>query len=72
MKPTASYVLCISNRGYRFSLVVRRVYRQLPDNDAGKHAMVRVIDESSEDYLFPSELFVPLDLPPRVPRNLFR
>lgn len=72
MKPQArSYLLCLSNRGYRVSLIVRRGYEQLADDDAAKHEMVRVIDESGEDYLYPVNLFVPIDVPKQGPRGLF-
>ena len=65
-----TYVLCIDNEGYRASLVVRRVYRRLPDREASKRGLVRVVDESNEDYLFPSELFVPIKLPEPVRKRL--
>jgi hypothetical protein len=59
----ARYLLCLRNRGYAASLEVRKVYRALPDEEAGEHAMVRVIDESGEDYLYPEGNFVPVELP---------
>jgi hypothetical protein len=58
-----SFVLCIDNRGYLASLEKRKVYRAMSDPPAEKHGMVRVVDESSEDYLFPAKLFVPIALP---------
>jgi len=64
------YVLCVDNEGYRASLVVRRVYPRLPDPEAAKRGLVRVVDESNEDYLFPSELFVPIKLPKPVRKKL--
>ena len=57
------YVVCVSNRGYRASLVVRRIYRAKPDPQAAKHGLVRVVDESGEDYLYPGALFVAIALP---------
>ena len=60
------YAVCISNEGYTVSLMVRRIYRLLPDDDAGKHGMVRVIDESGEDYLYAAGMFTPVDLPQSV------
>ena len=57
------YVLCIKNARYRASLVVRRVYRVIPDPEARKHGLLRVVDESGEDYLFPAKLFVAIELP---------
>jgi hypothetical protein len=57
------YVVCVRNEGYRVSLVLRRIYECLPDLDAEKRNLLRVIDESSEDYLYPSEMFVTIKLP---------
>jgi hypothetical protein len=57
------YLLCVANEGFPASLVVRRVYRQIQDRDALTHGLVRVVDESGEDYLFPKDLFLPIALP---------
>ena len=57
------FVLCISNEGYPASLDVRRVYPVLPDLEAEKSGHVRVVDESGEDYLYPREMFVPIEVP---------
>jgi hypothetical protein len=57
------FVLCVRDGGYPESLEVRKVYRVLPDTDALSHGMIRVVDESGEDYLYPEDLFVPIELP---------
>jgi len=57
------FVVCVANRGYRASLVIRRLYRILPDGEAERNGLVRIIDESGEDYLYPKKLFVAIDLP---------
>ncbi len=62
------FVLCVDNAGYKVSLVIRRVYRALPDAEAEKRDLVRVVDESGEDYLFPAKLFVAIDLPDKATR----
>jgi hypothetical protein len=54
-----TFVLCIGNRGYGASLEPCKVYRAMSDPAAEKHAMVRVVDESSEDYLFPRQAVRP-------------
>jgi hypothetical protein len=59
-------VVCIKNRGYEASLDVRKVYRVIPDADAESHGLLRVVDESEEDYLYPAENFVVLDVPSEV------
>ncbi len=51
------FVVCLSNTGYEASLDVRRLYVHLPDDDAKRVGLVRVIDESGEDYLYPRDMF---------------
>lgn len=67
-KHPKQFVICVSNRGYPVSLVVRRIYACLPDPDAEKRALIRVRDESGEDYLYPRRLFVAIDLPREASR----
>ena len=57
------YVVCVTNRGYRSSLVVRRLYRVIRDHEAEERGLVRVVDESGEDYLYPETLFATINLP---------
>jgi hypothetical protein len=58
-----AFLLCIDNRGYAASLERRTVYRKLSDPQAEQLGMVRIVDETDEDYLFPAELFVPIAVP---------
>ena len=57
------FAVCIDNTGYPASLELRKIYQVLPDEKAAKHKLVRVIDESGEDYLYPKRFFVPIELP---------
>jgi hypothetical protein len=57
-------LLCVRNDGYPASLEVRKVYQTLPDPSAFARELVRVIDESGKDYLFPRGYFVPIEVPP--------
>ena len=57
------YVLCISNAGYPASLEARKVYELIPDPDGERFGMLRVVDESGEDYLFEADRFVPIEVP---------
>jgi hypothetical protein len=65
-----SYVLCIDNGGYPESLEVRKVYAVLPDDCAEARQYLRVIDETGEDYLYPSKYFVPIQVPPKAAKIL--
>ena len=56
------FVVCIKNQDYSASLEIRKIYQTLPDPDANIHQMIRVIDESGEDYLYPSGYFMAIEL----------
>jgi hypothetical protein len=60
------FVVCLSNDGYDASLEVRKIYTTVPDATALKLGMLRVVDESGEDYLYPSDQFAGIDLPPKI------
>jgi len=64
-----SFALCVEDGGME-DLEVRKVYQVLPDREAGREGYVRVIDESGEDYIYPSDMFVPVKLPAAVIRRL--
>ncbi len=68
----AGYVVCLKNDGYAASLEVRKIYRRLPDAEAAEHRMLRVVDESGEDYLYPSDYFAALELPQSIAQALDR
>ncbi len=66
------YAVCVRNDGYPASLELRKLYPLLEDSFAAEHGMVRVIDESGEDYLYPNDFFVKIDLPSAVEKTLAR
>jgi hypothetical protein len=51
-------------------LELHKIYRVIPDEEAAREGDLRVIDESGDDYLYPAEWFVPIDLPQAVQRSL--
>lgn len=64
--PAKRFVVSLKNKGYEVSLEPRKIYQALPDLDAAKHRQLRVIDESGEDYLYPTSYFTPIELPQPV------
>ena len=60
------FVICINDGGYVDDLKVRTVYQVLPDESAARSNYIRVIDETGEDYLYPANLFVPIEIPREV------
>lgn len=64
------FVICIKNRGYSASLEVRKLYATIPDTLLAKRGLLRVVDESGEDYIYPASLFIAAELPQRVERAI--
>ena len=67
---TKPFALCLDNTDYQASLIPGKVYRILPDPRAAKDDLVRIVDESGEDYLYHKDLFVFVDFPPAVKRKI--
>ena len=66
-KPLSKHlVVCINNEGYPASLERRKTYVSLRDQVAEKRGLLRIIDESGDDYLYPKVLFRPIALPQSV------
>ena len=71
-KPVFKFAVCINNSDYPSSLEVHKIYRVLPDEDAVSEGDLRVVDESGEDYLYPADYFVFVELPKSVEKSLLR
>jgi hypothetical protein len=56
-------VVCIKNEGYPASLERRKIYVALPDLGSEMQGLLRIIDESGDDYLYPRAFFRPIALP---------
>ena len=70
MSAQHQFAICIENEGYPASLELWKVYRVLPDEKAAKHQLIRVIDESGEDYLYSESSFAPIKLPQAVEKAM--
>ena len=70
MKPSKPFALCLDNAGNEASLIAGKVYRIVPDARAAKDDLVRIIDESGEDYLFDKTQFAFVDFPQAVRKKL--
>jgi hypothetical protein len=66
------FVVCIHNGEYPASLELRKIYQLVPDDAALRQHMLRVIDESGDDYLYPDNYFLQVDLPQAVKEALLR
>jgi len=69
--PPRLYAVCTDNKGYEASLEVAKLYQIVPDADAEADGMLRVIDNSGEDYLFEETRFYRVELPLALVRELY-
>lgn len=60
------FAVCINNTAHPDDLKVRTIYQVLPDESAARSHYIRVVDETGEDYLYPAELFVIIDVPAKA------
>ena len=68
-KARPHYVVCVRAEDAE-DLKVRKLYRVLPDESAAARGYLRVVDESGEDYLYPAEWFVTVEVPEEAERAL--
>ena len=69
-RQSTSFVVCLNNDGYKASLEVGKLYRVIPDQEASEHGLLRVVDESGEDYAFGADRFHSIELPTTVEKAL--
>ncbi len=62
--------LCLSNEGFEAALEPRKIYQVLPDLDAEREGLLRVVDESKEDYLYPKTMFELIGVSERAAKEL--
>lgn len=67
---SVQFAVCIDNKGYQASLELGKLYRLIPDNEAQSHGLVRIIDESGEDYAYSSSRFHSMKVSPVIERAL--
>jgi hypothetical protein len=64
------FAICIQNAGHPDDLHLRTVYQVLPDESAARSNYIRVIDETGEDYLYPAEYFVFVEVPSEAAKSI--
>ncbi|MGB3299383.1 MAG: hypothetical protein WBA76_14025 [Phormidesmis sp.] len=64
--PLNQFAVCLNNEGYAASLEVGKIYRVIDDKEAIEMGLIRIIDESGEDYAFSASRFYPISVPKPV------
>ncbi len=70
MKRSTQFAVCLDNAGNEVSLIRGKIYVVLPDARAAKDDLLRIVDESGDDYLFSASQFEVVDFPQAVRRKL--
>ncbi len=65
-----NFAICVDNSDYEASLIVRKIYNVIPDNKAENDDLIRIMDESGEDYLYHKSLFLIVDFPYEIENAL--
>jgi hypothetical protein len=68
-KVESRFVVCVQNEACE-DLELRKIYQVLPDESAAEDGCIRVIDESGEDYLYPADYFMSIELPQALEKAL--
>ena len=69
-RPVKQFALCLKNAGNEASLILGKVYRILPDARAAKDDLVRIVDESGDDYLFDKAQFAFVNFPQALRKKI--
>ena len=70
MGTAKSFALCVDNDGYEASLIPGKVYSIVSDLRGAQDDLIRIVDESGEDYLYHKSHFVLVDFPPAVRKRI--
>lgn len=68
--PSPRFAVCINNTDYPASLERHKIYQVIPDATSEADGDIRIIDESGEDYLYPANYFVVIDVPQMLKDSL--
>lgn len=62
-KRISGFAICIKNDDYLVSLEIGKIYQMIFDAQEINLNLIRIIDETGEDYLYPQDYFIPISLP---------
>lgn len=70
IKTKRYFAICVDNADYEASLILRKVYEIIPDEAATRDDLIRIVDESGEDYLYHKTHFAVVEFPVEVEHAL--
>jgi len=70
IEPKKHFAICVDNADYEASLILRKIYEIITDEAAARDDLLRIVDESGEDYLYHKSHFVVVEFPVEVEHAL--
>jgi hypothetical protein len=64
------FAICVDNADYEASLILRKIYEIIPDELGARDDLLRIVDESGEDYLYHKSHFIVVEFPIEVEHTL--
>ncbi len=64
------FAICVDNVDNEASLILRKIYEIIPDDVAAADELLRIVDESGEDYLYHKSHFIVVEFPIEVAQAL--
>ncbi len=64
------FAICVDNSDYAASLILRKIYEIIPDERGAGDDLLRIVDESGEDYLYHKSHFIVVEFPAEVEHAL--
>ncbi len=64
------FAICVDNADYEASLILRKIYEIIADEAAAGDDLLRIVDESEEDYLYHRSHFIVVEFPIEVENAL--
>lgn len=64
------FAICVDNSDYEASLILRKIYEIIPDELGVRDDLLRIVDESGEDYLYHKSHFIVVEFPAEVEHAL--
>jgi len=66
IKMNDQFVICMNNESNPIHLTLHKVYRVTQSSKADKLGLIRLVDDSGEDYFYPAPMFRPIELSAEV------
>lgn len=65
-RPLVEHVVCVESVGEGLDVIKGKIYAAIEPDRNDPQDMIRIIDEEGEDYIYPRDWFLPIELPEAI------